>query len=112
MLKKWKNLTGKVDKKLLADGVLGRGRVLSIEQTGVKRAAQGPGGTGGPVTQIVCVVTLEVTLEGRPPYEATCRQMLGVGMIQLLVPGAMVVVHADPDDPAKVAIDVASPLRS
>ncbi|MCJ7436140.1 MAG: hypothetical protein MUP97_00025 [Acidimicrobiia bacterium] len=43
-------LTGKVDKKLLRDGTLASGRVLLVERT-----------------KVVCVVTLEVTLEGEAP---------------------------------------------
>ena len=67
MFGKMRNLTGSVPKKLLQDGLLGRGIITGVQQTSVS--------TGVDFNPAhVCVFTVEVTLDDVPRYTATCRQ--------------------------------------
>ena len=62
-----RNLAGSVPKELLENGLLGRGIIVSIQQTSVSTGAD-----FDPAH--VCVFTVEVALDSVPRYTATCRQ--------------------------------------
>jgi hypothetical protein len=80
LLNKMRNLAGSVPKELLDHGLLGRGIIVSIQQTGVSTGAD-----FDPTH--VCVFTLEVALDNVPRYTATCRQAVRATILpQLMMP--------------------------
>jgi hypothetical protein len=89
---KMKNLTGSVDKKLLENGLLGRGIIAGVQQTSVSTGAD-----FNPAH--VCVFTVEIQLDNEPRYTATCRQaILATVLPQLLSGQPTVAVRVDPQD--------------
>lgn len=89
---KMRNLTGSVDKKLLENGLLGRGIVAGVEQTSVSVGAD-----FNPAH--VCIFTVEIQLDNEPRYTAKCRQaILATVLPQLLSGGATVAVRVNPDN--------------
>jgi hypothetical protein len=100
LLSKMKNLTGSVPKELLENGALGRGIIVSVQQTGVSTGAD-----FDPAH--VCVFTLEVALDNTPRYTATCRQAVRATILpQLMMPGATVAVRVDQADHNRVALSL------
>jgi hypothetical protein len=100
VLNKMRNLTGSVPKGLLEEGLLGRGIIVSIQQTGVSTGADFD-------PSHVCVFTLEVALDDVPRYTATCRQAVKATILpQLAMPGATVAVRVDRDDHSRVALSL------
>jgi len=100
LISKMRNLSGSVPKELLETGLLGRGIIVSIQQTSVSTGAD-----FGP--SHVCVFTVEVTLDNVPRYTATCRQGVKATILpQLMSPGATVAVRADPDDHSRIALSL------
>ena len=93
LLSKMRNLTGAVPKELLENGLLGRGIIVSVQQTSVSTGAD-----FDPAH--VCVFTVEVALDSEPRYTATCRQAVRATVLpQLMMPGATVAVRVDPQRP-------------
>lgn len=103
ILNKMRNLTGAVPKELLENGLLGRGIIVSIQQTSVS--------TGVDFDPAhVCVFTLEVALDNVPRYTATCRQAVRATVLpQLTMPGATVAVRVDPNDHSRIALSLGEP---
>ncbi len=100
ILNKMRNLTGAVPKELLENGVLGRGIIVSIQQTSVSTGVDFD-------PSHVCVFTLEVALDNEPRYTATCRQAVRATVLpQLMTPGATVAVRVDSDDHSQVALSL------
>jgi hypothetical protein len=100
LLNKMRNLAGSVPKELLDHGLLGRGIIVSIQQTGVSTGAE-----FDPAH--VCVFTLEVALDNVPRYTATCRQAVRATILpQLMMPGATVAVRVDPNDHSRIALSL------
>jgi hypothetical protein len=100
LLNKMRNLAGSVPKELLDHGLLGRGIIVSIQQTGVSTGAD-----FDPAH--VCVFTLEVALDNVPRYTATCRQAVRATILpQLMMPGATVAVRVDPNDHSRLALSL------
>jgi hypothetical protein len=93
-------ITGGPDKKLLESGLLGRGIIVSVQPTGTTIQA------GGGLVQRVCLFTIEVSLDGKAPYNATCKQRMAEIQIPQIQPGnTTVAVRANPADLSQVAID-------
>lgn len=93
-----RNSTGSVSRELLEDGLLGRGVVVSVQQTST---------TTGPDSDPahVCVFTIEVALDTEPRFSASCRQAVRAAILpQLMLPDAVVAVRVDPDDHTRVAL--------
>ena len=100
LINKMRTLTGSVSKDLLEHGLLGRGIIVSIQQTGVSTGAE-----FDPAH--VCVFTVEVALDNVPRYTATCRQAVRATVLpQLMMPGAAVAVRADPDQHERIALSL------
>jgi hypothetical protein len=100
LFSKMRNLTGAVPKELLEHGLLGRGIIVSIQQTSVSTGAD-----FDPAH--VCVFTVEVTLDNVPRYTATCRQAVKATVLpQLMLPGATVAVRVDPADRERIALSL------
>jgi hypothetical protein len=100
LFNKMRNLTGSVPKELLEKGLLGRGIIVSIQQTSVSTGAD-----FDPAH--VCVFTVEVALDNVPRYTATCRQAVRATVLpQLMMPGATVAVRADPEDHSRIALSL------
>src|SRR5260370_26326633 len=96
-------LTGGADKKLLQTGLPGRGIITDVKLTGTTLQ------TGNGLVQRTCVFTMEVSLDGKDPYTATCKQRIPEIEIAQIQPGASTVaVRANPDDLTQVAIDFSS----
>jgi hypothetical protein len=94
-------LTGGVDKSVLANGVPGRGAVMEVRPSGTTMQS------GNGLVERACTFTLEVTLDGVPPYLATCKQRVPeVYLPQLQSGGAVLAVKADPADHSKVVLDL------
>lgn len=100
LFNKMRNLTGSVPKELLQNGRLGRGIIVSIQQTSVSTGAD-----FDPAH--VCVFTVEVALDNVPRYTATCRQAVRATILpQLMLPGATVAVRVDPGDHSRIALSL------
>jgi len=93
-------ITGGPDKKLLETGILGRGIITDIKLTGTTLQ------TGNGLVQRTCLFTLEVSLDGRAPYTATCKQRIPeIQIPQIQLGNTTVAVRVNPADPAQVALD-------
>jgi len=100
LLSKMRNLSGSVPKELLEQGLLGRGIIVSVQQTGVSTGAD-----FDPAH--VCVFTVEVALDNTPRYNATCRQAVRATVLpQLMAPGATVAVRVDRQDHSHIALSL------
>lgn len=94
---------GAVDDRLLANGLLGRADVLGVEMSGMTVQIM------NGLVERKCTFTLQVYLDGEPPYEATVVQRVPEIHLPRMQPGqAVVAVRVDPDDRSRVAIDFAS----
>jgi hypothetical protein len=99
-LNKMRNLTGSVPKELLENGLLGRGIIVSVQQTSVSTGAD-----FDPAH--VCVFTVEVALDNMPRYTATCRQAVRATVLpQLMMPGATVAVRVDRNDQSRIGLSL------
>ena len=97
---KMRNLAGSVPKELLENGLLGRGIIVSIQQTSVSTGVDFD-------PSHVCVFTVEVALDNVPRYTATCRQAVRATILpQLMMPGATVAVRVDPNDRSRIALSL------
>lgn len=93
-------LTGGPDKKLLETGLLGRGIIADVTLTG--STVQ----TGNGLVQRICQFAVEVSLDGRDPYMATCRQRIPEIQIPQIQPGStMVAVRVNPAELTQIALD-------
>jgi hypothetical protein len=100
LFSKMRDLAGSVPSELLEQGLLGRGIIVSVQQTTVSS-----GVTFDP--SHVCVFTVEVALDGVPRYTATCRQAVPATVLPQLVAGeAIVAVRVDPDDHSRIALSL------
>jgi len=100
LFSKMRDLAGSVPKELLEDGLLGRGIIVSVQQTSVS--------TGADFNPShVCVFTVEVALDNEPRYNATCRQAVNAMVLpQLMTPGATVAVRVDPNDHTRIVLSL------
>jgi hypothetical protein len=94
-------LTGGTDKKLLETGLLGRGIITDLKLTGTTLQS------GNGLVQRACVFTVEVSLDGKDPYTATCKQRIPEIEIPRFQPGATTVaVRVNAEDPSQIALDL------
>lgn len=101
--KDMRNVTGSVPVELLMNGRLGRGVVVSVQQTAVRT-----GPDSDPAH--VCVFTIEVALDNMPRYNATCRQAVRARFLpELMLPRAIVAVRVDPGDHDRIALSLGEP---
>ena len=100
LLSKMRDLSGSVSKELLQEGLLGRGIIVSVQQTAVS--------TGADFNPShVCVFTVEVALDNVRRYTTTCRQAVRATILpQLMAPGATVAVRVDPKDQNRIALSL------
>ena len=95
-----RKLTGGTDTKLLQTGLPGRGVILSVTPSGTTVQM------GGGMVERACQFRVQVTLDGRAPYEATCKQRVAEVYIPQFQPGSSVVaVRANPENLAEIAVD-------
>jgi hypothetical protein len=100
-LKKAAAAFGHIDKDLIERGTLARGRIVECKRTGMS--------TGVQIQMIVCNLTIEVELEGHPPYTATCKHPIPIPYLAQAESGqGYVAVRVDPEDPQNIAIDPAA----
>jgi hypothetical protein len=100
LFSKMRDLTGSVPKELLQNGLLGRGIIVSVQQTSVSTGVDFD-------PSHVCVFTLEVALDNTPRYTATCRQAVRATILpQLMMPGATVAVRVDPSDQSRIVLSL------
>jgi hypothetical protein len=100
LFKKLQAMAGGVSSELMNNGLLGRGQITGLQQTNVST-----GGDDNPSP--VCVFTVQVMLDGVPPYEATCRQAVPMMVLpQLASGGAVVAVRVNPADHNEIALDL------
>jgi hypothetical protein len=93
-------ITGAPDKKLIETGILGRGILTEVQLTGTTVQ------TGNGLVQRTCLFTVEVSLDGRAPYTATCKQRIPEIQLPQIQPGnTTVAVRVNPADPAQIALD-------
>jgi hypothetical protein len=94
-------ITGGPDKQLLATGLLGRGIITDVRPTGTTMEI------GGGLVQRVCVFTVEVSLDGKAPYYATCKQRFPeIQLAQIQLGNTTVAVRANPADLTQIALDL------
>jgi hypothetical protein len=98
---------GAVDKNLLAKGILARGEVVSISQTGM---SWGGDKYSSANSTTVCKLTVKVVgLAGHDPYEATALVPIAdVYYPDFQASGAAVAVRVNPTDPTDIAYDLQS----
>ena len=93
-------ITGGPDKKLLATGLLGRGIIIDVQLTGTTIQS------GNGLVQRVCLFTVEVSLDGRDPYTAMCKQRMPEIQLPVIQPGSTTVaVRANPDELTQIVLD-------
>jgi hypothetical protein len=96
-----RKITGGPDKKLLETGLLGRGIITEVKLTGTTFS------TGNGLVQRVCLFTVEVSLDGRPPYTATCKQRFPEIELARIQPGnTTLAVRANPADLTEISLDL------
>ena len=96
-------ITGGPDKKLLATGILGRGIITEVRPTGTSLEV------GNGLVQRVCIFTVEVSLDNKAPYMATCKQrMLEIQIPQIQPGNTTVAVRVNPAEPSEIALDFAT----
>jgi len=88
------------DPEIAQNGLSGKGRILSIEDTGVR--------IGGEMN-IRCRFQLEVTPDGGSPYQATALAVIPMVNLAQFQAGAVVPVKIHPTDPSKVILDIYAP---
>lgn len=104
-LKKAGRALGQVDKDLIANGLLARGRVTECRRTAMS--------TGNQVRNVVCELTVEVELESRPVYTAECKHPIPMPYLPQFESGqGFVAVRVDPGDPQNVALDLSHDVPS
>lgn len=97
-LKKAAATLGHIDKDLIERGLLARGRVVECRRTGMT--------TGVQVKQVVCNLTIEVELDDRPLYTATCKHPVPMPYLPQFESGqGYVAVRVDPEEPQNIALD-------
>lgn len=102
LFSKVRQMAGAPSKELMEKGLLGRGIITEVKQTGVSTGVDFD-------PSHVCVFTVEVSLDNTPRYMATCRQAIRATILpQLLGGGATVAVRVDPDDHQTIALDLAT----
>ncbi|BDG72349.1 DUF3592 domain-containing protein [Roseomonas fluvialis] len=79
--------------RVRADGLPATARILRLEDTGSRRNSM-------PIVDI----HLEVTAEGRPPWQASIRRVMSVIEVTTVGPGTVLQVRYDPARPELVAI--------
>jgi hypothetical protein len=93
-------MTGGADKKLLQTGLLGRGIITELKLTGTTIQS------GNGLVQRKCLFTVEVSLDGRAPYMASCTQRIPEIQIPQIQPGnTTVAVRANPTDVTQIVLD-------
>lgn len=108
---KVKRELGVADKRLLANGILARGNIVSVTPGGMtigddSNLQYGP--------EKVCTVVVEVIgLDGEDSYEATCKHAIPLIYIpKLQEPGAAVAIRVDPRDPKHIELDLHTEVPS
>jgi len=97
-----RKLTGGTDKHLLETGTPGRGLILEVVPSGTTMQM------GNGLVERKCQFKVQVTLDGQPPYEASCSQRVSEVYLPQFQPGATVVaVRVNPEDPSEIALDFA-----
>jgi hypothetical protein len=93
-------ITGGPDKKLLETGLLGRGIITGVTPTGTTLQS------GNGLVQRICLFTVEVSLDGKAPYTATCKQRIPEIQIPQIQPGGTTVaIRANPAELTQIALD-------
>jgi hypothetical protein len=93
---------GGVDAGLLSEGLLGRGQIVDVQQTGAT-------GDADHSPQRECVFTVRVFLDDVEPFEACCRQAVPAALLPALASGQRpVAVRVDGDDHAQIALDLSA----
>jgi len=102
LFSKVRQMTGSPSKDLLQHGLLGRGIITGVEQTGVSTGVDFD-------PSHVCVFSVEVSLDNTPRYTATCRQAIRATIMPQLLGGEVTVaVRVNPADHAEIALDLAT----
>ncbi len=81
------------ESRVRAEGLPATARILRLEDTGSRRNSM-------PIV----IVHLEVTAEGRPPWQASIRRVMSMVEVTALSPGGNLPVRYDPARPDLVAI--------
>jgi hypothetical protein len=98
-----KKLTGGPDTKLMENGLLGRGIITDCTPTGTTFSS------GNGLVQRVCIFSVEVSLDRKDPYNATCKQRFPEIELARIQPGnTTVAVRVNPDDLTQIALDLAT----
>jgi hypothetical protein len=79
--------------RVRAEGLPATARILRLEDTGSRRNSM-------PIVDI----HLEVTAEGRPPWQASIRRVMSVIEVTTVSPGTVLQVRYDPARPELVAV--------
>lgn len=100
---KIRSMSGGVSPELMQNGVLARGEVIGVQPTGMSISR----GDQVATQRQVCNITLNVLMDGTPPFQATVRQAIPVLLLTQLSSGsAVVAVRVNPDNHEEIAIDL------
>ena len=96
---------GIADAKLIRDGTLALGNVVSVVPTGVNVGTD----NSANGIEVVCTVTVEVVpLDGGDSYQASVVHAIPrINLPGIQTPGASVAVRVDPADPKHIELDLA-----
>lgn len=81
------------DQRLQAEGLPGTAVVLRLEDTGSRRNSMPE-----------MIIHLEVTAEGRAPWQATMRRVMSMADLAAFTPGRSLSVRYDSGRPERVAV--------
>jgi hypothetical protein len=99
-IQKLRDKVGLTDKKLVANGIPARGRVVSVEPTNVV--------IGVAHKFMVCDVEVDVELDGER-WRARCKHPIHLREVDAFKRGhEVVVVKVDPEDRTNIALDFAA----
>jgi len=99
-LQKLRDKVGLTDKKLIANGIPARGRVVAVRPTNVV--------SGIAQKFMVCDVDVDVDLDGER-YRATCKHPIHLREVDAFQRGhEVVVVKVNPQDRTNIALDFAA----
>lgn len=95
-----KYMGGLDSSKTLEHGIAGMAQVVGVQDTGV---------TINNLNAVIKAAVM-VTIDGRPPYPAEVKFVLGRTQWGAIQPGMTIPVKVDPNDPQKVAFDPSRPV--
>ncbi|MCE9597544.1 MAG: hypothetical protein K8S54_06210 [Spirochaetia bacterium] len=98
------NLLGSTDDNVMANGILGRGEIISLSASGLTMRVN------NSLQERKCTIAMNVLIDGVPPFQATAVQRIQEILLSKIGKGVAVPVRVDPSNHSKVYIDFAAQM--